>query len=433
MKNLKKNVNGITLIALIITIIVLLILAGISISMVAGDNGVLTKAKDSSDKTLDAKEDEQVKLSISDALADGNGTLSTESIRSALEKEFGADKVTDATFTGNGPWTYNGERKTYYIDSEGRVSEKNIADRTGLKVGDYINYQPDKKTENYSKITPQNTGYTSGENGTQEQIKQEELNWRIFRINKNGSIDIIGSQTEKEVFFQGSLGYNNGVFLLNDLCETLYSKESAGIKARSVKLDDLEEFLTDTGKGVVSSYTNDNGVKYNETHNYPYDSGKKYYPDLYQYEIYSGVTGTIKEDGIKKSEIYSGYTGGLTSNKTKEAGQNGLTLKQTFYMMDINKDNFGDVSDVFSGSYWMSTRVVNCILSDDGDKGGRFAISCSNNSKIDGVALIYSRYKDGEGLWHFPIRPVVTLSSNVEIQKCTGENKVDNQHNIIKY
>ena len=43
-KTLKSNEKAITLIALVITIIVLLILAGISISMLSGDNGILQKA-----------------------------------------------------------------------------------------------------------------------------------------------------------------------------------------------------------------------------------------------------------------------------------------------------------------------------------------------------------------------------------------------------
>ena len=46
-----KNKNGITLIALVITIIVLLILAGISISMLSGDNSILTKAGDAATLT----------------------------------------------------------------------------------------------------------------------------------------------------------------------------------------------------------------------------------------------------------------------------------------------------------------------------------------------------------------------------------------------
>lgn len=43
-----KNQKGITLIALVITIIVLLILAGVAIAMLSGENGILTKAKTSS-------------------------------------------------------------------------------------------------------------------------------------------------------------------------------------------------------------------------------------------------------------------------------------------------------------------------------------------------------------------------------------------------
>ena len=41
----KYNINGITLIALVITIIVLLILAGVSITMLTGNNGILTLSK----------------------------------------------------------------------------------------------------------------------------------------------------------------------------------------------------------------------------------------------------------------------------------------------------------------------------------------------------------------------------------------------------
>ena len=65
-----RNQKGITLIALVITIIVLLILAGVSIAMLAGDNGVLTKASDSKIvNALGAKKDEVV-LIASEAVSD---------------------------------------------------------------------------------------------------------------------------------------------------------------------------------------------------------------------------------------------------------------------------------------------------------------------------------------------------------------------------
>lgn len=63
-----RNQKGITLIALVITIIVLLILAGVSIAMLAGDNGVLSKSRQAkSDNELGAAKD-QVALLATEAL-----------------------------------------------------------------------------------------------------------------------------------------------------------------------------------------------------------------------------------------------------------------------------------------------------------------------------------------------------------------------------
>ena len=58
----KKENKGITLIALVVTIIVLLILAGISISMLTGENGILTRAQTAKTKTEESQKDENEKL-----------------------------------------------------------------------------------------------------------------------------------------------------------------------------------------------------------------------------------------------------------------------------------------------------------------------------------------------------------------------------------
>ena len=62
-----KNMKGITLIALVITIIVLLILAGVSIAMLTGQNGILTQAQNSKQVTEETSEQEKRKLSQSEA------------------------------------------------------------------------------------------------------------------------------------------------------------------------------------------------------------------------------------------------------------------------------------------------------------------------------------------------------------------------------
>ena len=57
-----KTNKGITLIALVITIIVLLILAGVTIAMLTGNNGILKKVKEAKEKTKQAEQEETYAL-----------------------------------------------------------------------------------------------------------------------------------------------------------------------------------------------------------------------------------------------------------------------------------------------------------------------------------------------------------------------------------
>lgn len=69
MKNL-KNQTGITLVALVVTIIVLLILAGVSLNLVAGSDGILSKASGAVDKNQIATVQESADLALAEAKAD---------------------------------------------------------------------------------------------------------------------------------------------------------------------------------------------------------------------------------------------------------------------------------------------------------------------------------------------------------------------------
>ena len=62
---LKKN-KGITLIALVITVIILIILAGVAISMLSGDNGILKQAGEAQEKTDQSALEELVNLCITE-------------------------------------------------------------------------------------------------------------------------------------------------------------------------------------------------------------------------------------------------------------------------------------------------------------------------------------------------------------------------------
>ena len=65
-----KKEKGITLIALVITIIVLLILAGVTIATLIGDNGILTKVNDAKRETEIAEVKERAQLDITSWVAD---------------------------------------------------------------------------------------------------------------------------------------------------------------------------------------------------------------------------------------------------------------------------------------------------------------------------------------------------------------------------
>ena len=71
-RNANKNEKGITLIALVVTIVVLLILAGVSLNLVLGDNGIINKAKEGRDKYAEATKNEQSELNKVDEWLEEN-------------------------------------------------------------------------------------------------------------------------------------------------------------------------------------------------------------------------------------------------------------------------------------------------------------------------------------------------------------------------
>ena len=116
----KKN-NGITLIALVITIIVLLILAGVTIATLTGENGILTRASDAAEQTEVAEEKEAIGVAYAGVLADNNGTgVSADELQEELEKNGYKATVTD---NGNGTYTVKFESgREYTINADGTIN-----------------------------------------------------------------------------------------------------------------------------------------------------------------------------------------------------------------------------------------------------------------------------------------------------------------------
>ena len=119
-----KNNRGITLIALVVTVIVLLILAGVSINMLTGQNGILKRVNEAKEKTEGTNEDEQRKLARAEALM---STEDTEYSGIKIPKGFAPTKITgeDSVDVGLVITDKNGNEyvwvevpKTIYTDSK---------------------------------------------------------------------------------------------------------------------------------------------------------------------------------------------------------------------------------------------------------------------------------------------------------------------------
>ena len=66
MQKQKNKQKGITLIALVVTIIALIILAGVSISMIVGDNGIITQSRIAKENMEDAEIIEKIELAVTE-------------------------------------------------------------------------------------------------------------------------------------------------------------------------------------------------------------------------------------------------------------------------------------------------------------------------------------------------------------------------------
>ena len=105
-KIMKKSSKGITLIALVITIIVLLILAGISIAMLSGDNSILNKTGRARDITGQKEIEEKVQIAYMAALTNGNGSIELEDFKNELIKQFDSETINNNTIIQKADGSY---------------------------------------------------------------------------------------------------------------------------------------------------------------------------------------------------------------------------------------------------------------------------------------------------------------------------------------
>ena len=136
MRKMLKNKNGITLIALVVTIVVLLILAGVTLNLVLDNNGIIQKSKEARSETIFADEKEKVEMAyVSAALKKLGDTVTAEELQEELDLSVGTGK-TVVTTNGDGTLNvlFNATENNYNVD-EGTVEKVEI-DNTKMAMFD---------------------------------------------------------------------------------------------------------------------------------------------------------------------------------------------------------------------------------------------------------------------------------------------------------
>ena len=159
----KTRAKGITLIALVVTVVILLILAGISINLVLGENGIISKAQESKLKSDNATVSDSLKMMIARYSIDDMGEGKTDVLA-----RLNSDGITDANDvinvpvlvgkklgTGNGSGTSDvyviEDNKLYYYDKKG--------EKTDLGDIDNLQFSGDKQESGIFVITSDGTVY----------------------------------------------------------------------------------------------------------------------------------------------------------------------------------------------------------------------------------------------------------------------------------
>ena len=115
-----KTSKGITLIALVITIVVLLILAGVSIATLTGENGMIAKANQAKEASKKAELRERIQLAVIASRANTTGEIDKEVLHDELAKIEGIGDLPDKD--ANFPWEVTAGGYTIKITEDGDVN-----------------------------------------------------------------------------------------------------------------------------------------------------------------------------------------------------------------------------------------------------------------------------------------------------------------------
>ena len=254
----------------------------------------------------------------------------------------------------------------------------------GIKVGDYVNYNP--ASGNGAGLSYTVDTSKSGSTGEAENFNSSDITkWRVLSV-KNGTIELVAEQpTSNNLQLRGTDGYINAETILNGI-GAIYGHGNGAVGGRSINVDDMDQYF-----------------KFDKT---TFSNGRFTYGDTVRYTSGQFIVGDeIKEAPQTMTQTYYWYD--LADNKYKEAENEAANAAYKMLCEDIC------IAPWNNGTYspfWLASRCVNLYSGNC-----RFYVRGVNYGGVNYYDLFYSNgnaYSDS-----FRVLPVVTLESGIRGEK----------------
>ena len=397
MKN--KQEKGITLIALVVTIVVLLILAGVSIRLVLTNNGVISKAKEAEKLTDEGNAKDIMSLYLA-GLAFEKEQDSGFRLADYLSSNIGNDGLEDFLNNGDGhaQVAYKGYKYLVNLDD---YSFEYLGKTDGEGVNRHIKQVLDNNNEDVPGIAMVEAG----------EIETEDLGWKVLSVNSDGTVNLIANKnTGFEVSLSGINGYTNGVKALNEICSKLYGNlEINGVKVLSARSVNAEDFYN-------IKYTSNGRV---------YENSKKIQPYI--------NTLDVANNGYSTEQI-SEYIDVSNTSAVQASNTNMLLANTNPTLRNQNRTNKETVNMISTGNnYWLATRYgYSDYTRTDGTTKYSEDLSIEvyqfNYVRTDGTYTTTTLFQTqnnynttgSNGTYNCALRPVITVSGDSIQNKTVG-------------
>lgn len=376
---MEENIRerGITLVSLAVTVIVLMILAGIIVNTNSGRNAIFNVANNKKEETEKMTIEESIKMDLEE-----NSPKNYDELIEFLKNygEIKNENLPDEAVLITTEGSYQ-----ILIKDLWNIDKQEI----GVSIGDYIEYKYDGGTYNIN-------GENSGTNQLQTitDTTTDASIWRVVDVNKqNNQIKIIPTTLNNyTVTLKGAEGFNNGVKILNDICNKIFCNTDYNTTAKNISIKDLEKISSNVSELRGTNY----GIE------------KKYtslvYPDV------------IKNEN--DSSMQNGFFSGTSSS-------NNISLIQNYYTGNIVYTNEIYQNIISKGNYWISSRAIN-----NNNSNAEYYLrnlKIENTSNLSGTKLFDSNGQAGSGT--FNLLPVVTLK---DITFLEGNGSKESPYKFIK-